>query len=229
MIKGSKASEARQLNDSRLPVHSPAVFPSYAIISVSEDAAYSAQLFIPSDLLSSKNKETWHYITETIKVGVHEYSAVWEALSKLPGDGKVIVSDKASYALVNAVGPERATILPSGDSPVALIKACKNPVELQGMRNAYLRDGVAWVRWAAWLEEAMRRRGKKISEWDAAVQFQKYRAEMHNYAGFDAYDPISGTGQHAALPHYETPEKGSAIINTETPYLNDSGAQYFGE
>jgi Xaa-Pro aminopeptidase len=42
----------------------------------------------------------------------------------------------------------------------------------------------------------------------------------------DSYDAISASGPNAALPHYETPEKGSRVIDRETPYLNDSGGQY---
>lgn len=41
-----------------------------------------------------------------------------------------------------------------------------------------------------------------------------------------AYENISATGENAALPHYAPTATKSSIINTTTPYLNDSGAQY---
>ncbi len=81
------------------------------------------------------------------------------------------------------------------------------------------------MRWAAWLEEQVKVKQAKVDEWQAAVKFQDIRKELPLYAG-DSYDAISAAGPNAALPHYETPEKGSRVIDRETPYLNDSGAQY---
>jgi Xaa-Pro aminopeptidase len=162
-----------------------------------------------------------------LNVAVLDYTDIWSTLKSLPGKGKVVLGDKASYALVSSVGSERASLQPNGTLPIALLKARKNAVELEGMRKAYLRDGVAWAKWAAWLEETVQRRGSSINEWNAAVRFQQIRSGMHNYAGFDAYESISASGGNAALPHYETPEEGSKVIDRVTPYLNDSGGQYF--
>jgi len=39
------------------------------------------------------------------------------------------------------------------ESPIALLKACKNSAELQGMRACHLRDGAAIVEFLAWLDE----------------------------------------------------------------------------
>jgi Xaa-Pro aminopeptidase len=40
-------------------------------------------------------------------------------------------------------------------SPVPLLKACKNPAELQGMRACHVRDAVAVVEFLAWLDETV--------------------------------------------------------------------------
>lgn len=195
---------------------------------MSGQPAYSAQLFVPPQLLSDDvDAGTYSYVTSTLNIKVSDYADIWTALKSLPGKGKVVLGDKASYALVSSVGSERGSLLSNGGSPVALLKARKNAVELEGMRKAYLRDGVAWAKWAAWLEETVQRRGSSINEWDAAVRFQQIRSGMHNYAGFDAYESISASGGNAALPHYETPEEGSKTIDRVTPYLNDSGGQYY--
>lgn len=113
-------------------------------------------------------------------------------------------------------------------SPLALWKACKNAAEVHGMREAYLRDGIAWAKWAAWLEEEVAGKKSKVSEWDAAVALTKSRSGVKGFAGFDAYDAISACGPRAAQPHYETPEKGSAILERRTPFLMDSGGQWLG-
>lgn len=73
----------------------------------------------------------------------------------------------------------------------------------------------------------MKVKKSKISEYQAAEKFEEIRSKGDLYAGFDAYEAISASGPNAALPHYETPVKNSRIIDIKTPYLNDSGAQYF--
>ncbi|CAO1634795.1 unnamed protein product [Sympodiomycopsis kandeliae] len=204
------------------------VFPAYVVVSAIDK---SATLFISSALLPS-DSAAYKYVTEELKFKVQDYSQVWDALRELPAgqegaSSKVVTRDAASYALISAIGVDRAEILLAGDSPVGLLKAVKNQAELQGMRNAYLRDGAAWAKWSAWLEELLVRRKKSINEYDAAQKLIDIRSRQENYAGFEAYDPICGTGPNAALPHYETPEHGSAILDLSTPFLNDSGGQYF--
>lgn len=67
-------------------------------------------------------------------------------------------------------------------SPVTAAEAIKNQVEIEGFKAAYRRDGAAWVRWAAWLEEAMKA-GEQISEWDAAEKLTAYRKSGESFAG----------------------------------------------
>ena len=39
------------------------------------------------------------------------------------------------------------------ESPIVLLKACKNSAELEGMRACHLRDAAALVEFLAWLDE----------------------------------------------------------------------------
>lgn len=82
-------------------------------------------------------------------------------------------------------------------SPIDLAEAIKNPVEIEGMKRAYMRDGAAWVRWAAWLDELMKS-GGEINEWDAAEELTKYRALGKYFNGL-AYDNISATNENAGM------------------------------
>ncbi|KAI3618518.1 hypothetical protein CBS9595_002881 [Malassezia furfur] len=187
------------------------VFPAYAVVT--EDAAH---LFADARLV----RDVRAYLAEA-GVTLHAYDAVWAwlAAARLP----CFLHERASAALVDAVGRKRATLL-RADSPVAMAKARKNAAEQQGLRAAYLRDGAAWVRWAAWLEEAMAR-GARVDEREAADRFAALRREDPLYVT-EAYDAISAAGPNAALPHYETPATHARVIDTAAPYLNDSGAQY---
>ena len=96
-------------------------------------------------------------------------------------------------------------------------KAIKNPVEVQGLRNAHLRDGAAYVRFLAWLEDKLAKK-YEVTEYEAAQRLKEYRSRMDYYEGL-AYETISATGKNAALPHY-TPRKSEEVfIERSTPYL----------
>lgn len=83
------------------------------------------------------------------------------------------------------------------ESPIALAKAQKNATELAGLRAAYLRDGAAWARWAAWLEERVAKKRIETDEWTAAVEFRKVREQVPLWAGMESYDAISASGENA--------------------------------
>lgn len=86
----------------------------------------------------------------------------------------------------------RYTVLPSY---VEQIKAIKNEKEIAGLRNAYLRDGAAYVRWLAWLEYKMQQ-GYDITEYEAAFRLTEYRRKNKHYSGL-AYENISASGPNA--------------------------------
>lgn len=57
------------------------------------------------------------------------------------------------YALYSKLNHDKVHLQ---QSPVALAKALKNPVELEGLRKAHIRDGVAVVQYLVWLDEKMK-------------------------------------------------------------------------
>ena len=106
-------------------------------------------------------------------------------------------------------------------SPVALRKAVKNSVELDGMREAHLEDGVVMEQFLYWVS----RHVGQVNEWEAACELGRLRAAIPGYRG-DSFETISAYGPSAALPHYITPKTGSALLEPRGLYLVDSGGQY---
>lgn len=109
-----------------------------------------------------------------------------------------------------------------GADPCALAKACKTPAELAAMRAAHVRDGVAVVRFLAWLE---RTAPGGLDEWSAAEKLAEFRAPGENYRG-PSFDTISAFGPSSALPHYRATREEALPLATGNLYLVDSGGQY---
>ena len=108
-----------------------------------------------------------------------------------------------------------------GLSPVPLRKSVKNRVEIEGMREAHLEDGLAMEQFLYWLEGQV----GQVDEWEAACQLQSLRAKIPGYRG-DSFETISAYGPGAALPHYVTPRTGAPVLEPRGLYLLDSGGQY---
>ncbi len=112
----------------------------------------------------------------------------------------------------------------TGKSPVALRKAVKNEVEIEGLKEAHLEDGLAMERFLFWLE-TMIESGEPLNEYECSLKIHEFRSGIEGFRG-ESFETISAYGPNAALPHYVTPETGSAELYANGLYLCDSGGQY---
>lgn len=161
-------------------------------------------------------------------VEIEDYDAVYFALSDVePGSSWRIYADKSSlnyhiYSYIQESCPD--THMVYGVSPVILEKAVKTSSEIDFLRQTYVDDGIAVERFLYWLEQEVAARGE-VSEWEASERLTAFRTEIPGYRG-NSFENISAYGANAALPHYSTPEVGSAMIRPQGLYLVDSGGQY---
>ena len=107
--------------------------------------------------------------------------------------------------------------------PISLMKACKNPTELAGTRAAHIRDGVAVVRFLAWLDrEGPTGAQTEISAAEALETFRRETGALKDVS----FPTISAAGPHAAIPHYRVSRETDLPIKPGSFFLIDSGAQY---
>ncbi len=161
-------------------------------------------------------------------VNIQEYSDVGVALSNLV-DGSYIKAlfvdpSALNYDLFSILNEEESCFIRTGTSPVGLRKSVKNDVEIAGMKEAHIEDGIAMERFLHWLQTSVEA-GDAINEYEASLKLHEFRREIEGFRG-ESFETISAYGPNAALPHYVTPEEGSAEIYSEGLYLCDSGGQY---
>ncbi|EXB80585.1 putative Xaa-Pro aminopeptidase P [Morus notabilis] len=142
------------------------VVHAYAIVT--SDSAF---IYVDKRRVSS---EVTRHLEEN-GIEVREYSAVGSDVSLLasdqlkPGEAKIVGNgsyeeednnyelvwaDPGSccYALYTKLNSEKVLLQ---QSPLALAKALKNPIELDGLKNAHIRDGAAVVQYLVWLDKQM--------------------------------------------------------------------------
>lgn len=140
-------------------------------------------------------------------------------------DKKVLADfDGSSAWTLQRLHDAGATLLATND-PIQLPKACKNAVEQAGSRSAHRRDGVALVRFLAWLDAEVAA-GRLHDEATLSERLYALRAEGEHFHAC-SFDTISAAAGNAAMCHYNH-------LNATVPahvvpgnvYLVDSGGQY---
>ncbi len=183
--------------------------------------------FVRKDAFEDPDSETADSFLElgADSVSICDYADIEFTLSSLKENGvdRICVEPSAlNLTLWEALtqAEDAPEVIPC-TSPVALRKAVKNSVELDGMREAHLEDGVVMEQFLYWVS----RHVGQVNEWEAACELGRLRATIPGYRG-DSFETISAYGPSAALPHYVTPKTGSALLEPRGLYLVDSGGQY---
>lgn len=192
-------------------VHCNPVFVSYLLI-----APDKVTLYIYKDKLS---EEVQAYLS-TEHVDVEEYDAVVEGLKGYAGKSLLIDVSSTNYNLSTAVESEKLHV---GTSPIPMMKAIKNKVEQDCFRAAMLRDGVAMVKFLAWIKAAVEKGGQ--TEMSLDERLTGLRAEQSMFQGI-SFDTIVGYEEHGAIVHYEATPETDISVKPHGLVLIDSGAQY---
>ena len=189
------------------------VIISYAVVSLDE-----AILFVDSKKVTSEIK------AELEKDGIQlkEYNDLDKYLNSL-AKNSVVTYDalKTNMWVINSIDKEVKTL--EEQNFTTNLKAVKNEVELENMRKAHIKDGVAMVKFLHWLHTNVGK--EKITEMSASDELEGFRAEGENFKGI-SFGTIAGYKEHAAMMHYSATDETDYEILNEGMFLVDSGGQY---
>jgi Xaa-Pro aminopeptidase len=80
---------------------------------------------------------------DSIQVKHRNYADLWPFLRRREwGEGKILIAPQTSYAISLMLTHFRYTVAPSH---IEYMMSIKNETEIEGLRRAYLRDGVSFV------------------------------------------------------------------------------------
>ncbi len=147
-------------------------------------------------------------------------SELYEELRKY-ADKKIIIDDKITPRKILDFISDTTEIVYMSD-PVSLLKLPKNQIELDGFKNAHIRDGVALVKFLHWFETNYA--GK--TEYDIVEKLKSFRMENELYFS-DSFNTIAASSKNAAIVHYNPTPENCSMIKENSVLLLDSGAQYY--
>jgi len=175
-------------------------------------------LFIDDEKLTEEIVNA--YQTEGVKIA--GYDEVFEYVSKLPVNSSVCVTgNKINYKLLQTIPAScRIVDIPS---PVDMMKSVKNETELNGFRNAMIKDGVALVKFYMWLEKAIP--SGEVTEVVVEEKLREYRSQQELFVG-ESFGTIAGYAGNGAIIHYHASPETCLQVKPEGLLLIDSGGQY---
>lgn len=175
--------------------------------------------FVQEEALTNEVKS---YLSDN-QIITKEYEAIYDYAAELSGDTAVWMSlSETNYRICSSLDKEIRVI--DKANPTFVMKAMKNPVEVDNTRAAHVKDGVAFTKFMYWLKNNI---GKiPMTELSASDYLEQRRREQENFIEL-SFGTICAYGENAAMMHYSASEESNAELKAEGFLLVDSGGHYY--
>ncbi len=169
-------------------------------------------------------------LDDTLKVYLKEnqittrpYQDIYEYVKTIPATAKVLMNESGvNYRIRNSLANGIEVI--DQANPTELMRAIKNPVEVDNTRAAHVKDGVAFTKFMYWLKTNI---GKiPMTEISASDYLEERRKEQEGFIEI-SFNTISAYGANAAMMHYSATPESNAKLKPEGFLLVDSGGHYY--
>lgn len=175
------------------------------------------------DLYVDDSKLNEQILAELAKnnVAIHPYNDIYEDVKKLDASEVAMIDPmKMNYALYKNI----PCPIVEAANPTILMKAMKNPVELENIREAHIQDGIAITKFMHWVKTRYDK--EDITELSSAAKLTEFRAERPGYIR-DSFEPLCAFADHAAMMHYSPCEETDVVLKEGAFFLNDTGGGYY--
>lgn len=144
------------------------------------------------------------------------------ALDALAGQKVLVDPGQSSAWYFDRLEATGATVV-RGMDPCTLPRAQKNAIEIEGSRQAHIRDGAALSRFLHWVDTTAQE--TLPDEREVAETLERFREETGALKDL-SFDTIAGAGPNGALPHYKPVTRTIRKIEKGSLLLVDGGGQY---
>lgn len=176
-------------------------------------------LFIHSEVLS----ESVRMQLEQWGITICDYEAIYSYVAQIEAKKTVWMDcDRVNFNICNQLNSEVKVL--NQENPTVRMKAIKNPVELENLRNAHVEDGVAFTKFMYWLKTNV---GKiPMTEITASDYLAERRKEREGFLDL-SFDTIAAYEANGAMMHYCADPESAAVLEPRGFLLVDSGGHYY--
>ena len=169
----------------------------------------------------SKLNDQIHEELAKVNVTIHPYNDIYEDIKKLDASETCLIDPmKMNYALYKSI-PCKVV---EAANPTILMKAMKNPVELENIKEAHIKDGIAITKFMYWIKTRYDK--EDITELSSADKLTSLRAAQEGYIR-DSFEPLCAFADHAAMMHYSPSKETDVVLKEGAMFLNDTGGGYY--
>lgn len=155
-----------------------------------------------------------------INVIIKPYEAIYDEIKKVSEDACILMDkERVNYSLLKST---QAKII-NKSNPTTYMKAIKNDIELENLKEAHIKDGVAVTKFMYWLKNNV---GKVSMD---EITLDKYLLECRrSQSNFieESFEAIVAYNENAAMMHYAATNENKASVEAKGMLLVDSGGQY---
>ncbi|MCM1135356.1 MAG: aminopeptidase P family protein [Clostridium sp.] len=149
------------------------------------------------------------------------YNDFYKYVSELHGQKVLLCRDRVNSRVERGLAEDMTII--DKPNPTSLMKAVKNPVEMENLRKAHIKDGVAVARFMYWLKKNI---GKiPMTEWSATEYIDGMRQKNENFIE-TSFGTICAYGPNGAINHYSASPEDCLELRPEGLLVVDSGGHY---
>ena len=189
------------------------VFLSFLLLDGAETKLYITEPHLTEEVRA--------YLKKLGVTVVTDAEQIYADVQALSGKTVLLERDKTNYALVKSVGADCRIL--NKMLPTTIAKAHKNPTEMENLRKAHVKDGVALTKFMYWFKQNI---GKEpMTECSTVEKLHSLRAQQEHFIE-DSFGTIAAYGANAAMCHYSPSPEHDTKIEPKGLYLVDSGGQY---
>ncbi len=150
------------------------------------------------------------------------YDSFYDYIKEIQGTETVLMNTGVANYRICCNIPKEVKVINEAD-PAELMKAVKNPVQIENIRRAHEKDAVAMIRFMYWLKKNV---GKiPMTEISVSDYLEKLRAGQEGFLDL-SFDTICGFAEHGAIVHYSATPETDVPLAPEGFLLVDSGGHY---
>ena len=185
---------------------------SYAVVTMDK-----AELYVDGSKLDDRIREE----LSKNNVSIHPYNDIYEDIKSLSPDSTTMIDPmKMNYALYKNIPCK----IVEAANPTILMKAMKNDVELENVKEAHIKDGIAITKFMYWIKNRYDK--EPITELSSAAKLTELRSSQEGYIS-DSFEPLCAFADHAAMMHYSPSEETDVQLKSGAFFLNDTGGGYY--
>ena len=159
---------------------------------------------------------------EALKIYIEPYEDIYEDVKSYKENETVLLDPDGANITLYSNLPSDVKVIEK-DNPVIIMKAVKNPIEIENTRRAHIKDGVANTKFMFWLKNHPNI--SSVTEMDAYDKLLALRLEQEYSLGF-SFSGICAYKAHAAIPHYHCTQESCISLEGNGLFITDTGGHY---